>query len=134
MAPGAYHIRISSVGYEVADKYLLLKSGDSTVLHLVLTSNRAMLNEVVVTGVLSGTRIQENPIAIVSVTSKAIRQTTAGNIIDVLVKHVPGLNAVQTGPNISKAIYSRARLQPGTYFIQRLRQEGQQWGDEHGLK
>jgi iron complex outermembrane receptor protein len=134
VTPGSYHIRASCVGHDDADKHIVLKSGERAVLHIVLNSNKAMLNEVVVTGVLRATRIRENPLAVVSVTSKAIQQTTASNIIDVLVKNVPGLNAVQTGPNVSKPFIRGLGYNRVLTLYNGIRQEGQQWGDEHGIE
>src|SRR6186713_1873909 len=60
------------------------------------------LGEVVVTGVSRAIYVRENPIAIVSVPARNIDRAIEPNIIDALVKNVPGLTAVKTGPNISK--------------------------------
>ncbi|HVZ95688.1 MAG TPA: TonB-dependent receptor, partial [Chitinophagaceae bacterium] len=95
---------------------------------------QGILNEVVVTGVSKAVLIRENPIAIASVSSKAIENTTETNIIDVLVKNVAGLNAVKTGPNISKPFIRGLGYNRVLTLYDGIRQEGQQWGDEHGIE
>jgi iron complex outermembrane receptor protein len=131
---GTYHLRISCIGFDDLDKRIVLKKEENTVVHIELSATNTVLNEVVVTGVLRATRIKENPVAVVSVGSKAIQQTTAGNFIDVLVKHVPGLNAVQTGPNVSKPFIRGLGYNRVLTLYNGIRQEGQQWGDEHGIE
>ena len=69
---------------------------------ILLDTKADALNEVVVTGVSRATLSRENPVPVVSVSKKKIEQSSESNIIDVLVRNVPGLNAVKTGPNISK--------------------------------
>src|SRR5882724_297586 len=92
------------------------------------------LKEVVVTGLSRAALIRENPAPIASVLSRTIDRTIEGNAIDMLVKHVPGLNAVKTGPNISKPLIRGLGYNRVLTLYDGLRQEGQQWGDEHGIE
>jgi iron complex outermembrane receptor protein len=101
---------------------------------VLLKPTQGILNEVVVTGVLKATLVKENPVAIISVSSKAIEHTIESNIIDVLVKNVPGLNAVKTGPNISKPFIRGLGYNRVLTLYDGIRQEGQQWGDEHSIE
>lgn len=86
------------------------------------------LSEVVVTGASRPIRIRENPVSIVAIPSAAIDRTVSSNIIDVLVKNTPGLNAVKTGPNISKPFIRGLGYNRVLTLYDGLRQEGQQWG------
>lgn len=92
------------------------------------------LNEVIVTGVSRATLARKSPIAITRVSSRAIDRTIEANIIDALVKNVPGLNAVKTGPNISKPFIRGLGYNRVLTLYDGIRQEGQQWGDEHGIE
>lgn len=92
------------------------------------------LNEIVVTGVSRATLARENPVPVVSVSKIKIEQATESNVIDVLVKNVPGLNAVKTGPNISKPFIRGLGYNRVLTLYDGIRQEGQQWGDEHGIE
>lgn len=94
-----------------------------------------VLNEVVVTtGVSRATLIRENPVSIISVSAKAIDKTIESNVIDVLSKNVAGLNSVKTGPNISKPFIRGLGYNRVLTLYDGIRQEGQQWGDEHGIE
>ncbi|HVU84254.1 MAG TPA: TonB-dependent receptor plug domain-containing protein, partial [Puia sp.] len=95
---------------------------------------RSELDEVIVTGVSSATRIREIPVAVNVVSSKEIERTIESNIMDVLSKNVPGLNMVKTGPNISKPFIRGLGYNRVLTLYDGIRQEGQQWGDEHGIE
>lgn len=101
---------------------------------ILLDTKSDALNEVVVTGVSRATLTKENPVPIVSVSKKKIEQSSESNIIDVLVRNVPGLNAVKTGPNISKPFIRGLGYNRVLTLYDGIRQEGQQWGDEHGIE
>ncbi|HWY10609.1 MAG TPA: TonB-dependent receptor [Bacteroidia bacterium] len=122
---------VSYIGYKTDTITISLVNKTNSIF---LKPNGQKLNEIVVTGTSKATLLKENPISIVSISAKAIEKTTESNIIDVLVKNTPGLNAVKTGPNISKPFirglgYNRVLTQ-----YDGIRQEGQQWGDEHGIE
>lgn len=131
---GNYMLQASYLGYEHFEKRVSLGAADKIKLDISLVAGNKMLNELVVTGVSRATLIRENPVAIVSVSPKQIEQTSESNIIDVLVKNVPGLNAVKTGPNISKPFIRGLGYNRVLTLYDGIRQEGQQWGDEHGIE
>lgn len=92
------------------------------------------LHAITVTGVRGSVLLKETPISIVAVSSKALSTTIQPNIIDALTIHVPGLNAVKTGPNISKPFIRGLGYNRVLTLYDGIRQEGQQWGDEHGIE
>lgn len=124
-------LKISSVGFQTDTLKISLAK---TFYEILLLSANGNLNEVVVTGVSRATLARENPIPVVSVSSRKIEQATESNIIDALVKNVPGLNAVKTGPNISKPFIRGLGYNRVLTLYDGIRQEGQQWGDEHGIE
>lgn len=101
---------------------------------IFLQAAPGVLNEVVITGVSRATLLRENPISIALVSGKTIDKTIESNIIDALVKNVSGLNAVKTGPNISKPFIRGMGYNRVLTLYDGMRQEGQQWGDEHGIE
>lgn len=92
------------------------------------------LNEVVVTGVSRGTVLRKSPVPIVVLSKRAMDQNANNNLIDAIVKGVPGVSAVTTGPNISKPFIRGLGYNRVLTLYDGLRQEGQQWGDEHGIE
>lgn len=90
-------------------------------------------NEIVITGSSKATSIKRNPIPIVSVNKQFLQQNLSSNIIDAISK-VPGVSAVTTGPNISKPFIRGLGFNRILTLYDGVRQEGQQWGDEHGME
>jgi iron complex outermembrane receptor protein len=131
---GSYTVSVSHIGYETTIRKLVIKENQELRLDVNLEPAAGILNEVVVTGVSKATMIRENPIAITSVSSKSIDRAIEPNIIDALVKNIPGLNAVKTGPNISKPFIRGLGYNRVLTLYDGIRQEGQQWGDEHGIE
>lgn len=123
---------IVSSTYYISDTVFLTSNQKEYVIYL--KPEQAILNEIVVTGVSRATLIRENPIAIVGISSRDIELSSESNIIDVLVKNAPGLNAVKTGPNISKPFIRGLGYNRVLTLYDGIRQEGQQWGDEHGIE
>ncbi|MBB3054427.1 TonB-dependent receptor [Mucilaginibacter gotjawali] len=129
---GVYLVQVSYLGYSTyTEKVDFAKT---TVLNIQLTSSTIETGEVVITGVSKATEIKRDPVPMVAVGKNYIDEHSAsGNVIDVIA-NLPGVSAVTTGPNISKPYihglgYNRVvTLQDG------IRQEGQQWGDEHGIE
>lgn len=124
-------IAVSSLGY--ASDTIHITSAKSTYL-ITLKPTAGALGEVVVTGVSKATLARESPVPVSVVSTKKIEQSAESNIIDVFAKNVPGLNAVKTGPNISKPFIRGLGYNRVLTLYDGIRQEGQQWGDEHGLE
>ena len=89
------------------------------------------LNEVVVTGVAGETKLKHSTAPISIVSGKELRQTTATNIVDAIT-HLPGVSQITTGGGISKPIIRGLGYNRIIVMNEGIRQEGQQWGDEHG--
>jgi iron complex outermembrane receptor protein len=130
---GSYTLVVSCVGYKTARRKFIVQD-DVHVLNIDLEEDVSALDEVVITGVSKATTVKENPASIAIISPKAIEKAAENNIIDVLVKNVPGLNAVKTGPNISKPFIRGLGYNRVLTMYDGLRQEGQQWGDEHGIE
>lgn len=92
------------------------------------------LDQVVVTAVTGATRIRKTPISIAIVSQKEMNRSTSTNVIDALLRSVPGITAITTGPNISKPFIRGLGYNRVLTLYDGLRQEGQQWGDEHGIE
>jgi len=129
---GTYLVQISYLGYSsVTQRVDFTKT---SVLNIQLQLSAIESGEVVVTGVSRATEVKRNPVPMVAVSKTYLDQRSAsGNVIDEIA-NLPGISAVTTGPNVSKPFihglgYNRVvTLQDG------IRQEGQQWGDEHGIE
>ncbi len=91
------------------------------------------LNELVVTGVTGDTKLKNSTAPVSVVTGKELRQTVATNIIDAIARQ-PGVSQITTGSGISKPIIRGLGYNRIIVMNEGVRQEGQQWGDEHGIE
>lgn len=91
------------------------------------------LNEVVVTGLTGESRMKEMPAPISIVTSHDLQATTSTNIIDAIARQ-PGVSQITTGSGISKPVIRGLGYNRVAVVNDGIRQEGQQWGDEHGIE
>ena len=91
------------------------------------------LNELVVTGVTGDTKLKNSTAPISIVSGKELRQATSTNIIDAIAKQ-PGVAQITTGSGISKPIIRGLGYNRIIVMNEGVRQEGQQWGDEHGME
>ena len=91
------------------------------------------LNELTVTGVTGDTKLKHatTPVSIVS--PQVLRATASTNIIDAIA-HQPGVSQLTTGGSISKPIIRGLGYNRVVVMSEGVRQEGQQWGDEHGIE
>ena len=91
------------------------------------------LNEAVVTGVTGESKLGETPSPMSVLDITALRGRASSNIIDALASE-PGVSQVTTGAGISKPVIRGLGYNRVVVISDGFRQEGQQWGDEHGVE
>ena len=91
------------------------------------------LNEIMVTGVTGDTKLKHATAPVSIVAPQTLRATAASNIIDA-ISHQPGISQLSTGGSISKPIIRGLGYNRVVVMSEGVRQEGQQWGDEHGVE
>jgi iron complex outermembrane recepter protein len=105
----------------------------TSTLNIAMEQSITEISGIVVTGTSKATEIKRNPVPMVTLDRKELTETSSTNIIDALAK-LPGISAVTTGPNISKPFIHGLGYNRVLTLFDGLRQEGQQWGDEHGVE
>src|SRR5664279_1360540 len=128
---GTYLIQVDFVGYQTMVKRISLT--ENTTSDFALEISVTEESEIVITGSSRATTIRRNPIPIVSISKQYLQQNLSTNIIDAIAR-VPGVSAVTTGPNISKPFIRGLGFNRILTLYDGVRQEGQQWGDEHGIE
>ena len=128
---GKVVLEIQLIGY--SPKTVTTIVNGPTKLDIFLETTQIELNQVVVTGTSHATEIKRNPVPITVVNKEYITRTLSTNVIDVIAK-TPGINAVTTGPNVSKPFIRGLGFNRILTLYDGVRQEGQQWGDEHGIE
>ncbi len=128
---GNYLVEVKFVGYKAVLQTISIQG--NMVMNFSLEASVVEENEVVVTGTSKATSIKKNPVPVVSIGKQYLQQNLSTNIIDAIAK-VPGINSVTTGPNVSKPYIRGLGFSRILTLYDGVRQEGQQWGDEHGVE
>jgi len=130
---GICDLVFSGIGYQAQTVRVTLEA-DTVTVNANLLSLASNLNDVVITGVNRATQLRKSPVPIAVLSRKTMDQNVNTNLIDAIVKGVPGITAVTTGPNVSKPFIRGLGYNRVLTLYDGLRQEGQQWGDEHGIE
>jgi iron complex outermembrane receptor protein len=129
---GSYLVSFSYVGYKTFT--VMVDFSKTSKLNVQMAVSSIETGEVVITGVTRATEIKRDPVPMVAVGKNYIDQHSAsGNVIDEIA-NLPGVSAVTTGPNISKPFIHGLGYNRVVTAEDGIRQEGQQWGDEHGIE
>lgn len=124
-------IEVSFYGYKTIVEHLDIGTNDE---HNFLLYPSMLENEgITVTAVANATSIRKAPIPISRVNKSELLATASTNIIDALSRQ-PGISQLSTGPAISKPIIRGLGYNRLVVINDGIRQEGQQWGDEHGIE
>jgi len=129
---GNYLVEVSFQGYASVLVTIAIKENTYQVFTLV---ERFVENEnVTVTGVASATKTKQSVQPISIVKKSELFKNSSTNIIDALSKMVPGLTSFSSGPAIAKPVIRGLGYNRIVTVHDGIRQEGQQWGDEHGIE
>lgn len=99
----------------------------------VTDSTAYILDEFVVTGLNGQRRVSKVPLSITAVDRDYLDRGQYTNIIDAL-ERIPGVSQITTGSGISKPVIRGLGYNRVLVVSDGVRQEGQQWGDEHGVE
>ena len=128
---GNHLVEISHIGYSsIAQNIDIINDVKKD---FVLTESIIENSEVIVTGVAGATKLKKVPFAISVMRKEDFFQNTSSNIIESLTK-IGGVSTLATGPAISKPVIRGLSYNRVLTINDGVRQEGQQWGDEHGIE
>jgi len=128
---GTFLIEIGYLSYSTQTIKITIKG--ETRLNVELSPAITEMNEIVVTGTSASTERKINPVPIIVIENISSNESSSTNIIDALAKQ-PGISQVTTGGAISKPVIRGLGYNRVVVLNNNIRQEGQQWGDEHGIE
>ncbi|MEI6822198.1 MAG: TonB-dependent receptor [Bacteroidota bacterium] len=124
-------LQVSCISYRTI--IITVDLNKDTLKNFVMEQSVVEMNTVVVTGTSKATEIIKNPIPMATLGYQELHQNLSTNIIDA-VTNIPGVSAVSTGANVSKPFIHGLGYNRVLTLYDGIRQEGQQWGDEHGIE
>jgi iron complex outermembrane receptor protein len=128
---GNHLVEVSYIGYTTIVENVVI-NGD-TRKDFALSESVVENNAVIVTGVTGATQLKKVPFAVAVMRKQDFFQSTSSNIIESLTK-IGGVTTLATGPAISKPVIRGLGYNRVLTINDGVRQEGQQWGDEHGIE
>ncbi|HEX8330442.1 MAG TPA: TonB-dependent receptor [Hymenobacter sp.] len=128
---GRFTLQIRSLGYNTVTQTVDTGSGQPVEVKLIAAATE--IGQVVVTGVSQATELRRSPVPTTVVDRTRLNQTSGSNLIDAIA-HTPGVSQITTGAAISKPVVRGLGYNRVVTLNNGARQEGQQWGDEHGVE
>ena len=128
---GRFLMQVRFVSYTTVAR--TVDTGSGAALDVALNPAETEIGQVVVTGVSASTEMRRSSIPTSVVDQTRLRQTSATNAVDAIA-HTPGLNQITTGVAISKPVIRGLGANRVITLNNGAKQEGQQWGDEHGIE
>lgn len=130
-AKGKFLVEVRYIGYKTSSQQIDLAA--QTEVLFSLTASVIESAEVVVTGTPYSANSKTNSLAVVTINREKLAQSGGMNIIDAIAK-VPGVAQITTGGAISKPSIRGLGYNRVLTMVDGAREEGQQWGDEHGVQ
>jgi len=131
LTPGNYIIEVSYIGYTL--QTININLTNNLEKDFQLNHNVVENTNVTVTSFLRATSSKRTPTPISILRKEDLFKGAATNFIDALSK-TPGVTQLTTGPAISKPIIRGLGYNRVVVLNDGVKQEGQQWGDEHGIE
>ncbi len=124
-------VQVKYVGYSTISEQVDLSTTKNK--DFILNTSVIETNEVVVTGSAFTSNNTRSSLSVIPLDRKELQSVGANNITDAIAQ-VPGVSGISTGSAISKPVIRGLGYNRIVTINEGIRQEGQQWGDEHGLE
>ena len=128
---GEHIVEVSFIGFSIYTKTVLITSNQEE--NFKLGHSAVENSNVTVTSFLRATSSRKTPTPINIIKKEDLFRSASTNFIDALSK-TPGVSQLSTGPAVSKPIIRGLGYNRVMVLNDGVRQEGQQWGDEHGIE
>ena len=128
---GRYVVQVQYLSYKTLTQTVDFTS--TTPIIFAMVPSVIETHEVVITGtpITAGSRYNSTS---ASVVTKEQLMGSSTNLIDALAKQVPGVSQISTGQGISKPVIRGLSYNRVVTLNDGVKQQGQQWGDEHGIE
>ncbi len=127
----SYHLHISYVGFEAKTIVAMANGGEA--INIVMEPTSLELSEIVVESNHYKTGPKEHTLAMEIIDLEYLRKNRKGTLVNSL-EDLPGVNAINTGVGISKPVIRGMSFNRVIVNDKGVKQEGQQWGTDHGLE
>lgn len=130
--PGRYRVLFSFVGYRSQVQEVVL-GAEGQVLNVTLAATTLEAPEVTITAKAQATDILATPQPVTVLGGDLLRLQRGVTVMDALAQ-TPGVHLLHTGTGVAKPVVRGLTSQRVLVLQDGVRQEGQQWGEEHGVE
>ncbi|MHA4893602.1 TonB-dependent receptor [Pedobacter sp. PWIIR3] len=128
---GKLLVQVSYVGYKTITK--MVDFAIPAELNFALQPSVIEGQEVVITGSASSSDNRKNSTSVATLNKSQLLSHPSTNLMDA-ISRLPGVAQITTGPSISKPVIRGLSYNRVVTLNNGVKQQGQQWGDEHGIE
>ncbi|MBC7567080.1 MAG: TonB-dependent receptor [Pedobacter sp.] len=128
---GKFLVQITYIGYQTVTRVVDFSNPGS--LNFVLKQSVIEGREVVITGSPSSSDNRKNSTSVAILSKAQLLSHPSTNLMDA-ISRLPGVAQITTGPSISKPVIRGLSYNRVVTLNNGVKQQGQQWGDEHGIE
>jgi iron complex outermembrane receptor protein len=132
LKPARYHIHIKFMGYHSLYQYVNL-TNDIQEFKFTMTPSSLELMEIVIESDPFKTGQVEQSLTTQTISEEFLKKNPGGTLMSSL-QQLPGINAISTGVSIAKPVIRGLSFNRVIVTDRGIKQEGQQWGADHGLE
>ncbi|QNL21625.1 TonB-dependent receptor [Hyphobacterium sp. CCMP332] len=131
LKPGYYHLHVNFIGFQ--EQILDIDLNESLYLKIELKEAYKELDEVVVESSFMNSDVADASQSIQNVNKERLIKSGGGSFVNSL-EEIPGISAINTGVGIAKPVIRGMSFNRVLVNDNGIKQEGQQWGSDHGLE
>lgn len=128
----AFVLNVNSLSYQ--SKIQEYNPAKDTILNIFLSPSQIEEKDIVVVSTAAGISTRKSPQPVSIIHKRELLASSSTNAIQAIANLVPGVSVLSTGPAIGKPFIRGLGYNRVLTVIDGVRQEGQQWGDEHGIE
>ncbi|WP_291780050.1 TonB-dependent receptor [Cecembia sp.] len=132
LKPGNYHVHVTHIGFKSFSKTIHILNGDF-FLEVGLVESEILLNSMTVEANPFKNGPLEQSQTILILDRDFIQKNNGGTFANAIEK-LPGISTINTGVGISKPVIRGMSFNRIMINDRGIKQEGQQWGADHGLE
>ncbi|UFH56054.1 TonB-dependent receptor [Spirosoma sp. KNUC1025] len=129
---GSHKADVRFLSYKTLSRTIRFATGETTT-DFALEPEAAQLQEVIVTGLTTGSTVKDSPVPIMTYNKIQWLQNSSTNLVDAVGK-LPGMSQITTGVGLSKPVIRGLGFNRVITVHDGVRQEDNQWGEEHALQ
>lgn len=132
---GNYHLQITYMGYEdyIQNIFLNENFNQDSIYEVKLIPTHYILPSIVVEEDISRSNQRQQSQSSEVIDQKFLTRNVSTNLISTLTR-IPGINQINVGVGIAKPVIRGMSLNRISVVENGIKQEGQQWGSDHGLE